>query len=87
MADKQTLLQDAVEAYTELRQAIADLGEGQMNRAWLGPWGVREILIHVSGWHREMMAALERVGRGEPPYPPGTYDDADAWNAGFVAKR
>jgi hypothetical protein len=48
---------------------------------------VREILIHISGWHREMIPALARVARGEPSYPAGTYDDFDAWNARFVDRK
>jgi hypothetical protein len=60
-----------------------------MTETWLGSWGAREILIHISGWHREMIPAFERIGRGQPPYPDGvSYDDFDAWNARFVeAKR
>ncbi len=33
-----------------------------------------------------MIPALRRIGRGEAPYPAGTYDDFDAWNATFVAR-
>ena len=58
-----------------------------MRQVWLGTWGVREILIHISGWHREMIPALARVARGEPAYPAGTYDDFDAWNARFVDRK
>src|SRR5215470_1481378 len=39
------------------------------------------------GWHHEMVPALERLGRGEAPYPSGAYDDFDAWNARFVDAR
>jgi hypothetical protein len=53
----------------------------------LGSWGVREILAHIAGWHHEMIPALQHVAQGEPPYPPGTYDDFDAWNARFVERR
>lgn len=85
MADKQKLLREADEAYGELQEAIRGLDDGQMDRVWLGTWGVREILIHASGWHRAMIPALGRIGRHEPPYPEGlSYDDADAWNARFV---
>jgi len=85
MADKQKLLQDTDEAYAELRRAIDGLDEKEMRRVWLGTWGVREILIHISGWHREMIPAFARLGREEPPYPEGvSYDDADAWNSRFV---
>ena len=87
MSDKTRLLQEADAAFGELRQAIDGLSEAQMSRVWLGTWSVREILIHVSGWHEEMIPGLERVGRGEPPYPAGTYDDFDAWNARFVERK
>ena len=66
MSDKTTLLREADEAFAELRQAIDGLGEAPMRQVWLGTWGVREILIHISGWHRAMVPALgtsRRVSR------------------------
>jgi hypothetical protein len=88
MSDKATLLREADEAFGELRQAVAGLGDEAMGRVWLGTWGVREILIHISGWHREAIPGFARIARGESaPYPPGTYDDFDAWNARFVAQK
>jgi hypothetical protein len=88
MSDKSTMLHDADAAFAELRQAVEGLGEEPMRQVWLGTWGTREILIHISGWHREMIPALARVARGESePYPAGTYDDFDAWNARFVLDK
>lgn len=87
MGDKATMLRDADLAFGELRGAIEGLSDEAMRRVWLGSWGVREILIHISGWHEEMAAALGRVGNGDAPYPPGTYDDFDAWNARFVGQK
>lgn len=87
MSDRTRLLRDADEAFAELRQAVDGLGDDELNRVWLGTWGVREILIHASGWHGVMIPALTRVARGEPPYPEGTYDDFDAWNARFVEAK
>lgn len=88
MSDKTTLLREADEAFAELRQAIDGLGEEAMGRVWLGTWGVREILIHISGWHREAIPGFARIARGEgAPYPAGSYDDFDAWNARFVEQR
>ena len=84
MSDKATLLRDGHDAFNELRREIDGLSEAEMHEAWLGPWGVREILVHIAGWHEAMTPALRRIARGEAPYPPGTYDDADAWNARFV---
>ena len=87
MNDRSTLLRDADDAFVELQQAVAGLGDEPMRRVWLGTWGVREIVIHISGWHREMIPAFARVARGEPSYPTGTYDDFDAWNARFVERK
>jgi hypothetical protein len=88
MSDKAALLREADEAFTELRLAIDGLDEEAMGRVWLGTWGVREILIHITGWHREAIPGFARIARGEAaPYPAGTYDDFDGWNARFVARR
>jgi hypothetical protein len=84
MSDKATLLRDADETFKELRGSVDGLGEEDFGREWLGTWGVREILVHISGWHREMIPGFARIGRGEAPHPTGTYDDFDAWNARFV---
>jgi hypothetical protein len=87
MSDKITLLRDADEAFAELHRTIDGLSDEEMRRVWLGTWGVREILIHIAGWHEELTPALGRIGKGEVPYSPGTYDDFDAWNARFVERK
>jgi hypothetical protein len=88
MSDKSAVLHDANEAYAELRQAIDGVSDEAMGRVWLGTWGVREIVIHISGWHREAIPGFARLARGEAaPYAPGTYDDFDGWNARFVADK
>ena len=88
MGAKQELLTDTETAYGELRQAVDGIPEARMRDVWLGTWGVREIVIHISGWHREMIAALERIKRGQGPFAEGvSYDDFDAWNARFVEDK
>jgi hypothetical protein len=87
MSDKSTRLRDADEAFGELQRAIDGLSDEEMRQVWLGTWGVREILIHISAWHDVMVPALGRAARGEAAYPPGTYDDFDDWNARFVAQK
>lgn len=87
MGAKQELLEKAEQEYDGLKASIKGLDEGQMSQVWLGSWGVREILAHVTGWHREMIPALERLGRGEAPYPDGAYHDFNGWNARFVEAR
>ena len=87
MDSRHELVAQTETAYAELGEAIEGVPEARMTDAWLGAWSVREILIHVSGWHREMIPALERIARGEAPYSDGAYDDFDAWNARFVEAR
>ena len=87
MSDKAAMLREADEAFGELHRAIEGLTAEEMDRVWLGTWGVREILVHISGWHDELIPALGRIAQGQPGYAPGTYDDFDGWNARFVEKK
>jgi hypothetical protein len=84
---RQDIIQTTEHEYAKLRAAVQGLDEARMSEVWLGTWGVREIIAHIAGWHREMMPALERLARGEPPYADGIYDDFDHWNARFVDAR
>ena len=90
MADESTpkgeLLLEAAREYKALHEALHGLNEEQMAEVWLGTWSVKEIVAHMSGWHRELLPVLERLARGERPVPEGvSYDDVDAWNARFAA--
>ena len=60
-----------------------------MSAVWLGTWSVCDIVAHMSGWHRELGPALERIARGERPIPEGkNYEsDVDGWNEKFVAVK
>ena len=88
MSERTTLLSAAETEFVRLKGAIAGLGEAQMREVWLGSWGVREILAHISGWHHELGPALLRMQKGERPIPEGvSYDDVDAWNARFADAR
>jgi hypothetical protein len=88
MSLKDELLRQAEDDFGALRRALVGLDDEAMRRPWSGPWGVREILAHLTGWHREMIPVLERVARGEKPIPDGlSYADVDAWNARHVGSR
>jgi hypothetical protein len=83
---KEDLLQAAAREYQAFHEALRGLNEEQMSERWLGIWSVREIVGHMSGWHREMAPALRRLAQGERPVPEGSsYDDVDGWNANFAA--
>lgn len=86
MTPKQELLTRAAREYKAFHEALAGLNESQMSEPWLGTWSIKEIVAHMTGWHREMAPALERLARGEKPLPEGvSYEDVDAWNARFAA--
>jgi hypothetical protein len=88
VAAKDELLNEAAREYNAFEAAIHGLNEVQLTEVWLGTWSIREIIAHMSGWHREMGPALERLARGEKPLPDGaSYDDVDAWNTRFVAAK
>jgi hypothetical protein len=83
---KQQLLNDAAREYKAFHDTLKGLNEEQMTEVWLGTWSIKEIVAHMSGWHREMAPALARMARGERPVPPGvSYDDVDGWNDKFAS--
>ena len=86
MTPKEELLNQAAREYKAFHEALQGLNEEQMREVWLGTWSVKDIVAHMSGWHREMVPALQRLARGERPIPEGvSYEDVDAWNARFAA--
>jgi len=85
MSEKTTLLSGAETEFSAFKRALAGLSEAQMREVWLGTWCARDIVAHISGWHREMLPALQRMQKGERPIPEGvSYEDVDAWNARFA---
>ena len=88
MTYKDDTLKELDTGFASFKQDIAGLSDDQMMKTWLGDWNTRDLLAHVAGWHREMGAGLERIGRGERPTPEGVdYSDGDAWNAKFADAR
>lgn len=88
MSEKATLLNEAEDEFARLKEITSGLDEARMKEVWCGVWGVRQILAHMSGWHRELGPALERMAKGEKPIPEGvSYDDVDAWNARFAEAK
>src|SRR5919201_3409381 len=81
---KGELLNRAAREYKAFHESIQGLNEEHMTEVWLGTWCVRDIVAHITGCHRELGPALERLARGERPVPEGTsYADVDAWNEKF----
>jgi hypothetical protein len=88
MSAKDELLKSAEEEFRAFKAALRDLDEARLTEVWLGAWSIKDVVAHISGWHRELGPALERMARGEKPIPEGTsYEDVDAWNAKFAAAK
>ena len=85
---KEDLLQTLDTEFASLLSTLEGLGEEAATRVWYGDWSVRDILAHISGWHREMAQAFERIARGERPVPEGIdYGDPNTWNARFAEAK
>lgn len=84
MAGKQQQLGQAEREYDRLKAAIMGIDAAGLRQRWLGSWGVREILSHITGWQRELTPALERLARGASVYPDPAYADEERWSAGFI---
>lgn len=85
--DKASAIKELQDEYENFRRALKGLEPEQLSRPFLDGWSVKEIVAHVMGWEQEMVAALERMARGERPTPEGVdYSDGDAWNAKFEAQ-
>jgi hypothetical protein len=85
---KESLLGQAREEFRAFKAVLEGLDAARLSQAWLGEWSVRDILAHISAWHRELGPALERMARGEKPILDGvSYEDVNAWNARFAAAK
>ena len=88
MATKEDLLKQAQEEFQALKAAVKGLDAARLTEVCLGTWTTKDILAHISGWHRELGPALDRMARGEKPIPEGkNYEDVDAWNSKFAEAR
>jgi len=82
---REELLAELDEAFAGLQATCRDLPEARKRVVMQGTWSVKDILVHIAGWHREMAGALTRIARGERAVPEGVdYSSFDAWNARFV---
>ena len=87
MDDRESLIKDLNGEYENFFGVLMTLGDRDKTEVMLGTWAIRDIVVHVGAWQREMAGALERMARGERPTPEGVdYSDEDAWNARWVAE-
>ena len=61
MSDKESLIKDLNGEYENLFGLLMTLGDQDKTEVMLGTWSIREIVVHVGAWLREMTGALERM--------------------------
>ena len=85
MSEKTTLLSEAETEFTLFKRAIAGLDEARMRQVWLGTWSARDVVAHISGWHRELGPALERSPGASARSPRAS--PTRTWTPGTAASR
>lgn len=83
--DKQGVIADYRQAYSEFRMAVEGLTEEQMSSPFLDSWSVREVVGHIAGWHDQLATGLERMAQGQRPTPEGVdWSDVQGFNTRFA---
>jgi hypothetical protein len=84
--DKSELQAWLHESYDEWEAFLDQIGAARMDEPGVaGHWSVKDIVIHLTGWDRYVVARLQAARRGEPEPPPPwpadlqTDDEINAW--------
>lgn len=87
MHDKQHIIADYQAAYSEFKQAIADLSEEQWTKPFMDDWSVREVVGHIAGWHEQLTIGYQRMAQGQRPTPEGVdWSDTQGFNMRFAQR-
>ena len=72
--------------YQKWEAFLDQIGTARMNQPGVnGDWSMKDIVAHLTGWNRWLVARLQAAGRGEPEPPPPwpahlqTDDEINAW--------
>jgi hypothetical protein len=83
---KSELLNWLQEEYRQWEAFLDQIGEARMDQGGVnGDWSMKDIVAHLTGWNRWLVARLQAAQRGEPEPPPPwpvhlqTEDEINAW--------
>lgn len=83
---KSELLNSLQEEYQQWGTFIDQVGPARMDQPGVnGDWSMKDIVVHLMGWNRWLVARLQAAQRGEPeppsPWPAHlqTDDEINAW--------
>ena len=83
---KSELLKWLRDEYEQWAALLNQIGPARMEQHGVnGPWSMKDIVSHLTGWQRRVVANLQAAQRGEPEPPPPwpeqleAEDDINAW--------
>ena len=84
--NKSELLKWLQEEDRQWEALLDQIGEARMDQPGVnGDWSMKDIVAHLTGWQRRVVANLQAAQRGEPAPPPHwpahleAEDDINAW--------
>ena len=84
--NKSELLSGLQAEYQSWQALLTQIGPARMDQPGVaGPWSIKDIVAHLTGWRSQGVARLEAAQRGEPEPPPRwpaqlhTDDEVNAW--------
>ena len=83
---KSDLLNWLQEEYQKWEALLAQIGPTRVDQAGVnGDWSMKDLVAHLTGWQRRLVARFQAAQRGEPEPPPlwpahlQTDDEINAW--------
>ena len=83
---KSELLNWLQEEYQQWEAFLNQIGPTHMDQPGVaGPWSIKDIVAHLTGWNRNLVDRLQAAQRSEPEPPPPwpahlqTEDEINAW--------
>ena len=84
--NKAELLNGLQEEYQQWQGLLDQIGPARTDQPGVaGPWSIKDIVAHLTGWRRRTVARLQAVQHGQPEPPPPwpadlqTDDEINAW--------
>jgi hypothetical protein len=69
--NKSELLNWLQESYRQWEGLLDQVGRSRMDQPDVaGPWSMKDVVAHLTGWNRGLVARLRAAHRGEPEPPP-----------------
>jgi hypothetical protein len=72
--------------YQQWKAFLDQIGPARMDQPGVaGPWSIKDIVAHLTGWNRKLIASLQAAQCGEPEPPPPwpahlqTEDEINVW--------